>query len=93
VDLIRELLLHTGIEDAAVVAVADETWGEVGVAFVVARAPGCLTAEDLTGFLGQRLARFKIPKNYLFLDSLPHTPYGKVVKGEFRERFALRGKE
>lgn len=92
------LLLHPGVEDAAVVAVPDERWGEVGVAFVVPRAAagppagagsaaGPLDPDALAAFLGERLARFKIPKVFRVLDRLPRTAYGKVVKGELRERF------
>ncbi|MBZ5538028.1 MAG: long-chain fatty acid--CoA ligase [Acidobacteriia bacterium] len=77
-----ELLLHSGVQDAAVVGVPHPTWGEVGVAFVVRRAPHNATAEELAHFLGERLARYKVPKEFLFVDALPRTPYGKVVKGE-----------
>lgn len=78
-----ELLLHPAVRDAAVVGLPDPTWGEVGVAFIV---PGDHppTPEDLAAFLGERLAKYKIPKQFVFLDALPRTPYGKVVKGELR---------
>jgi fatty-acyl-CoA synthase len=81
------LVLHPEVQDAAVVGVPDETWGEVGVAFVVPRPGAELAAEALTAHLEERLARFKVPKHFRFLDDLPRTPYGKVVKGELRERF------
>ncbi|MFL6292792.1 MAG: class I adenylate-forming enzyme family protein [Thermoanaerobaculia bacterium] len=81
-----ELVLHPGVRDAAVVGVPHPTWGEMGVAFVVpgAEAP---TAEDLSAFLGGRLAKYKIPREFRFVDSLPRTAYGKVVKGELRQRY------
>ena len=44
-------------------------------------------AEELGEFLGGRLARYKIPKEFLFLDELPRTPYGKVVKAELVDRW------
>jgi len=71
-----ELVAHPRVADAAVVAVADETWGEVGVAFVVGEA----TEDDLSTYLSLRIAKFKLPKKYVFIDSLPRTPYGKVEK-------------
>ena len=81
-----ELLLHPGVRDAAVVGIPHPTWGEVGIAFVV---PGDEppAPEDLTSFLEGRLARYKVPKEFVFVDALPRTPYGKVVKGELRERY------
>jgi fatty-acyl-CoA synthase len=71
-----ELVSHAGVSDAAVIAIADETWGEVGVAFVV----GTASEEELVQYLGTRLAKYKVPRRFVFIDSLPRTPYGKVVK-------------
>lgn len=83
-----ELLLHGAVSDAAVVAVPDEEWGEIGVAFVVFRsgrpAP---SPEELRSFLGRRLARYKIPKAFVTVESLPRTAYGKVVKGQLRNQY------
>ncbi len=74
-----ELVSHPSVSDAAVVPVPDETWGEIGVAFVVATG---LDSGDLTRYLGERIAKYKIPKRFVFLEALPRTPYGKIVKGE-----------
>ncbi len=86
-----ELLLHPGVADAAVVSVPHPTWGEVGVAFVVVREGQAAPSEALAAFLGERLARHKIPREFVAVASLPRTPYGKVVKGELREEY-LRGR-
>ena len=64
----------------AVVGVPDAKWGEIGVAFLVAADPAP-SPEDLTAFLQERLARFKLPRAYEFVAELPRTPYGKVIKG------------
>ncbi len=87
------LVRHPGVEDAAVVAVPDERWGEVGIAFVVLRPEPEHGAgspppdgDSLAAFLAERLARFKIPKAFRILDQLPRTAYGKVVKAELRDR-------
>jgi fatty-acyl-CoA synthase len=83
-----ELLLHPGVRDAAVIGVPHSTWGEVGVAFVVPRGDPAPADDELAAFLGRRLAKFKIPSEFVFVDSLPRTPYGKVVKGELAARYA-----
>ena len=75
-----ELVSHPAVSDAAVIAVADETWGESGVAFVV----GTATEAELTEYLSQRIAKYKVPRRFVFVDALPRTPYGKVVKEELR---------
>jgi len=77
-----ELVAHPRVADAAVVAVPDERWGEVGVAFVV----GDATEDDLSSYLSLRIAKFKLPRKFVFVDALPRTPYGKVEKAKLRER-------
>ncbi|HEU4521816.1 MAG TPA: hypothetical protein VFT12_07430 [Thermoanaerobaculia bacterium] len=76
-----ELVAHPAVSDAAVVPVGDETWGEVGVAFVV----GSATAEELSEYLALRIAKYKVPKRFVFVDSLPRSPYGKVEKVRLKE--------
>jgi fatty-acyl-CoA synthase len=83
-----ELLLHPAVMDAAVVGVPDDTWGEVGAGCVVLREPGSVSGEDLARFLSAKLAKYKIPKRWLFLDALPRTAYGKVLKRELQDRLA-----
>jgi fatty-acyl-CoA synthase len=84
-----ELLLHPGVRDAAVVGVPHPTWGEAGVAFIVAQVDPAdpVTVGELTDFLAGRLAKYKIPREIVFVDALPRTAYGKVVKGELRQRY------
>ena len=79
-----ELVSHPNVSDAAVVAVPDETWGEVGVAFVV----GTASEDELAHYLAQRIAKYKVPRRFVFVDALPRTPYGKVVKDELRKALA-----
>ncbi len=77
------LLLHPGVEDAALVGVPDDRWGEKGIAFVVDRGAGA-SDDELAKFLAERLARYKIPKLFVRVGELPRTAYGKVVKGDLR---------
>jgi fatty-acyl-CoA synthase len=79
-----ELVSHPAVSDAAVIAVQDDTWGEVGVAFVV----GSASEEELAQYLTVRIAKYKVPRRFVFVDALPRTPYGKVVKEELRKRLS-----
>jgi fatty-acyl-CoA synthase len=76
----KALCDHPAVSEAAVIGVADGTWGEVGRAFVVVTAGEGVNAEQLTAHLRGRLAGYKIPRSFVFLDALPHTGSGKVLK-------------
>ncbi|BBY81983.1 long-chain fatty acid--CoA ligase [Mycolicibacterium pulveris] len=78
------LLEHPGVTEAGVVGAPDEEWGEVVVAFIV----GSASAGELDAHLLERIARFKRPKRYEFIDELPKNSYGKVLKRELRARLA-----
>ncbi len=82
-----ELVSHPDVMDASVLAVPDRTWGEAGVAFVV----GSVSEETLSAYLATRLARYKLPKRYVFMATLPRTPYGKVEKETLRELLGEEG--
>jgi acyl-CoA synthetase (AMP-forming)/AMP-acid ligase II len=76
------LMAHPNVVEACVVGSPDPDWGEVVVAFVV----GTATEGDLDAHLLDRIARFKRPKRYVYVDELPKNSYGKVLKRELRER-------
>ncbi len=78
------LLEHPGVVEAGVVGAKDEEWGEVVVAFIV----GGAEPAELDAHLLDRIARFKRPKRYEFVDELPKNSYGKVLKRELRERLS-----
>lgn len=83
--------LHPAVTDIAVIGVPDEEMGERVVAFVQP-APGVGTGEDLaaelTAYARERIAHFKVPREFHFRDDLPRTPTGKMVKGRLREEYA-----
>ncbi|MBT8049608.1 MAG: long-chain fatty acid--CoA ligase [Gammaproteobacteria bacterium] len=72
------LLAHPEVLDAAVVSVPDETWGEVGRAFVV--VGGGYDEKALRAFLGERLARYKLPRSIVEIEEMPLTAIGKIDK-------------
>jgi fatty-acyl-CoA synthase len=76
------------IADSAVVARPDEKWGEVPVAAVVLRDAGALDREAVLALFGDRIARYKHPRDVLFLDALPRNVMGKVQKFRLREMLA-----
>ncbi|MDH6198441.1 fatty-acyl-CoA synthase [Mycobacterium frederiksbergense] len=81
------LLEHPDVIEAGVVGAPDPEWGEIVVAFVVttgAGSDGGVGAAELDAHLLQRIARFKRPKRYEFIDALPKNSYGKVLKRELR---------
>ncbi len=83
------LLQHPAVHEASVIGRRDAEWGEVVVAYVVARA--ATDADALDAFCREQIARFKRPKHYRFVDALPKNNYGKVLKTELREREARFG--
>jgi O-succinylbenzoic acid--CoA ligase len=72
------LLSHPSVTAAAVVGVPHETWGEVGRAFIVVAAG--YDEAQLRTFLGERLARYKLPRSIVVVDALPLTAIGKIDK-------------
>jgi fatty-acyl-CoA synthase len=87
----RVVYEHPAVLEAAVVASPHERWNEVPVAYVVVREGETVSEGELAGFCGERLAKFKTPKAFRFLDALPRNPSGKVLKRVLREQEAGSG--
>jgi acyl-CoA synthetase (AMP-forming)/AMP-acid ligase II len=81
----RVLYEHPAVLEAAVVGRPDERWGEVPVAFVALRPGAAVAADELISHCRGQLAKFKVPKDVVFVDALPRNPSGKVLKRELRE--------
>ncbi len=79
------LMQHPAVKMCAVVGVKDEKWGEKVKAFIVLRKGYEVSEKELEKFLRERIANYKVPKEWAFLDELPMTPSGKVLKRVLRE--------
>ena len=83
------LFQHPGILEVSVVGATDSQCGEMPVACVVKKDPA-LTEEDVVGFARKALAAYKVPKRVVFVDDLPKTPVGKVLRRQLRDQLINR---
>jgi long-chain acyl-CoA synthetase len=83
------LYKYPGVLEAAVVGAPDPKWGETVTAFVVLKPGETTEAEEIQAVCRRHLAGYKIPRDIVFLETLPHTASGKVQKFMLREQ--LRG--
>ena len=74
----RVLLDHPAVAEAAVVGRADPKWQEVPIAYVVRKAQARVSGEEIADHVATELARFKVPRDVIFLDALPRNALGKV---------------
>jgi long-chain acyl-CoA synthetase len=86
VEVEEALAHHPDVAEVAVIGVPDDRWGETVKALVVARSQRTPTPEELVAFARKRLAGYKLPRLIEFVDDLPRTPSGKVLKRELRDR-------
>ncbi|MCW2849452.1 MAG: acyl-CoA synthetase [Marmoricola sp.] len=81
--------LHPAVLDIAVIGVPDDEMGERVVAFVSpASSASADLPTELTSYARERIAHFKVPREFIVTDDLPRTPTGKLVKQELRDRYA-----
>jgi long-chain acyl-CoA synthetase len=85
------LLAHPGVDEACIVGRPHAEWGEEVIAFIVRRAQSDVDAAALDRVCLERIARFKRPRAYYFVTTLPKSNYGKVLKRELRDWLAAMG--
>ena len=78
------LLAHPAVAEASIVGRPHPEWGEEVVAFVVPAEGHRIEPEALDAHCGERIARYKRPRAYIAIESLPKNNYGKVLKTELR---------
>jgi fatty-acyl-CoA synthase len=87
VEIEKALYQHPAVYMCAVIGLPDSKWGEVGKACVVLKPGTSATEEELLKFVGERLAKFKVPKSVTFMDALPISAAGKILKRDLKDKF------
>ncbi len=85
----KVLLQHEDVLECAVVGVPDEKWGEAVLAAVELKANRTVTADQLIRFAREHLSGVKTPKHVTFVDRLPRTTTGKVLRRDVRAAYWL----
>jgi len=83
----KTLYQHPSVHMCAVIGLPDQKWGEVGKACVVLKPNQSVTEDELLKFMTERLAKYKVPKSVSFMDALPISAAGKILKRELRDQF------
>jgi len=86
-ELEKTLAAHGAVYEAAVIPVPDEKWGEVPKALVVLKPGASSTETELLEFCRSRIAHYKCPRSVEFMESLPKTGTGKILKKELRKKY------
>lgn len=86
-ELEKTLLAHPSVYEVAVIPVPDGRWGEVPKALVTLKQQSRVTEAELLDFCRARLAHYKCPKSVEFLESLPKTGTGKILKRDLRKKY------
>ena len=81
------MLAHPAVYEVAVIPVPDERWGEVPKAIVSLKPGMQLSESELMEFTRSRLSHYKCPRSIEFMDILPKTGTGKILKKELRKKY------
>jgi fatty-acyl-CoA synthase len=84
----KALYQHPAVHMCALIGLPDKKWGEIGKACVVIKQGFSVSEAELLEFMSARLAKFKVPKSVAFMEALPISAAGKILKRELREQFS-----
>jgi len=85
------LLAHPDVSEVAILGIPDPHWGEIGLAVCVLHKDRSVVEAELSEFLAGKIARYKMPARYLFIEAMPTSAYGKITKKLVREHLTERG--
>ena len=88
VDLENKIMGHPAVREAAVIGVPHPKWQERPIAIVVLKEGVAACPEDLREFLSTKVAKWQVPDAFVFVNELPHTSVGKLLKMKLREQYA-----
>jgi len=81
---------HPAVQEASIAGVPDEKWGEVGCAHIILRQGSSCDAAALTAWCRERLAAYKVPRQIDFIDEVPKSAVGKVLRRNLQPRHRPR---
>ena len=81
------IFLYPAVEEVAVVGLDHPRWVEAVAAVIKLRAGATATEEEIMAHCKKHLSSFKVPKKIIFVEALPKTPTGKILKRQMRESF------
>ncbi|WP_458792280.1 acyl-CoA synthetase [Yoonia sp. MH D7] len=87
----EKILTHDAISETAVLGVPDPVWGEVGIAVCVLRPDAQAAPEALLAWLKPKISSYKMPKQFIILEEMPKSAYGKITKKIIKETLIERG--
>jgi fatty-acyl-CoA synthase len=88
IDIENAIVGHEAVREAAVIAVRHPKWQERPLAVIVLKDGCCVTETELRAFLEKRFARWQVPDAFVFVEELPHTSTGKLLKTKLRKDFS-----
>jgi len=86
----EKLLQHPEVSEVAIFGMPDEKWGEIGVAVIKLESGANAQTEELEGFLKEKIASYKMPKQFHIWDEIPKSGYGKMAKRLIRAELERR---
>jgi len=85
----KVLIHHPAVESCAIIGVPDRDWGERVHAVIVAEPGTTVTAEEIRDYVGARIARYKAPRSVDFVEQMPLSPVGKILKRVLRDQYSV----